>query len=88
MHIRWAYCVCHSAVTCVEIALYPAIQSKSYQLRLAGRDYIQFRCSGSWSMLTRLLDSTGHDLIIKSALIAQLVERVTSNDEVAGSTPS
>jgi hypothetical protein len=25
---------------------------------------------------------------IDSALIAQLVERVTSNDEVAGSTPS
>ena len=28
------------------------------------------------------------DLVIQSALIAQLVERVTSNDEVAGSTPS
>ena len=26
--------------------------------------------------------------LIPSALIAQLVERVTSNDEVAGSTPS
>ena len=25
---------------------------------------------------------------VQSALIAQLVERVTSNDEVAGSTPS
>ena len=29
-----------------------------------------------------------HGSIIHSALIAQLVERVTSNDEVAGSTPS
>jgi hypothetical protein len=30
----------------------------------------------------------GGDAIIQPALIAQLVERVTSNDEVAGSTPS
>ena len=30
----------------------------------------------------------GGNLLINPALIAQLVERVTSNDEVAGSTPS
>ena len=41
-----------------------------------------------------IVNSKAHDTIepeqfqLSSALIAQLVERVTSNDEVAGSTPS
>jgi hypothetical protein len=33
-------------------------------------------------------NSSSRDCKLDSALIAQLVERVTSNDEVAGSTPS